>query len=93
MIRALVLYEAEPDADRYRQHVDDYASKVAAAEFRHGPIFGAPFGEPAYRYCAEFEWPDRAAFEEATGSDAWGASGKDAMSMGIPFKVLFAELG
>ena len=28
MVRAFVLYESEPDAEHYRQHIDEFASKV-----------------------------------------------------------------
>ena len=61
--------------------------------FRHGRIFGAPFGEPSARYYAVFEWDDMGAFKTAVSSDSFAASGKDAMEMGIPFTVDFAEIG
>lgn len=92
MVRAIVQYEAEPDAERYRRHVEEYAVKVPGATFRHGRVLGSPFGEPAFRYFAEFEWPDRQSFEEGTRSAAFADSGRDAMSMGIPFTVTFVEL-
>ena len=92
MIRAIVQYESEPDPERYARHVEDFVTKVDCSAFRHGPIFGSPFGAPAARYYAEFEWDDRAAFEEAVGSESFAASGKDAMEMGIPFTVQFAEI-
>lgn len=92
MVRAIILYESEPDADRYRQHVDEYASKVSCSAFRHGKVFGSPFGEPAYRYYAEFEWDDRDSFRDAASSEEFAASGRDAMSMGIPFTVHFASV-
>ena len=59
---------------------------------RHGKSFGAPFGEPAFAYVAEFEWDDKDAFNAAVRSDEFAASGKDAMAMGIPFTVTFVEL-
>ena len=92
MIRAVVLYEGAVDAERYAQHVE-VARRVPAGAFRHGPVFGAPFGEPAHRYYAEFEWPDRAAFDAAMASSEWLDSGKDAMAMGVRFSVEFVELG
>ncbi len=92
MVRALILYEREPDAERYRQHVEESARKVRARAFRHGPVFGAPFGEPPFRYFAEFEFEDRAAFDEAARTPEFAASGRDAIEMGIPFHVLFAEI-
>ena len=91
MIRVFVVYEQEPDPERYAQHVE-IASKVPGATFRHGKVFGTPFGEPAYRYYAEFEWDDRESFDAAVRSDAFAASGKDAMEMGIPFTVHFAAI-
>jgi hypothetical protein len=93
MIRALVLYEGRaPDPDRYQQHIDDFVSKVPGATFRHGRIFGAAAGEPRFAYYAEFEWPDMESFKEASRSDAFAATGEDAMEMSIPFTVHFAEV-
>lgn len=92
MIRAFVLFDGELDPDRYRQHVDEFGSKVACDAFRHGRIFGSPFGEPKFRHYAEFEWADMASFKAAANSPEFAASGKDAMSMGVPFTVHFAEL-
>jgi hypothetical protein len=91
VIRAVVLYEGEVDPQRYAEHVP-IARRVPAAAFRHGRIFGAAAGEPQHRYYAEFEWADRASFDEATGSPEWRESGKDAMAMGVRFNVEFVEL-
>ncbi|HEU0245822.1 MAG TPA: hypothetical protein VFR38_01920 [Gaiellaceae bacterium] len=92
MVRAIVQYEAEPDADRYRQHIDEYVANVSCSAFRHGKVFGSPFGEPRFRYYAEFEWDDMDSFKEATNSPEFAASGEDAMAMGIPFTVHFASI-
>ena len=92
MVRAVIQYEQEPDPERYAQHVQDFAGKVDCEAFRHGKAFGAPFGEPAFAYYAEFEWDSMDAFKTAARSDEFAASGKDAMEMGIPFTVTFAEL-
>ena len=91
MIRAFVLYEGDVDPERYAQHVE-VARRVPADAFRHGPVFGAPMGEAAHRYYAEFEWADRDSFDRAMASPEWLESGKDAMSMGVRFGVEFAEL-
>jgi hypothetical protein len=91
MVRAIVLYEREPDAGRYEQHAE-LCRKVPGAIFRHGPIFGAPMGEPRYRYYAEWEFADRDAFKAASRSQEFMATGKDAMDMGGRFEVLFAEV-
>jgi hypothetical protein len=93
MIRALVLYEGRaPDPERYRRHVDDFCSKVPGATFRHGGIFGAAAGDPQFAYYAEFEWPDMDSFRGASRSDTFAATATDAMEMGIPFTVHFAEV-
>ena len=92
MIRAIVQYESEPDPDRYQQHLDEYVPPVECSAFRHGKVIGSPFGEPTFKYYAEFEWDGRDAFEAAVNSEAFAASGKDAMAMGIPFTVNFVSV-
>ena len=92
MIRVIVQYETEPDPERYRQHVDEFVVPIECSAFRHGKVFGAPFGEPAYRYYAEFEWDDMESFKAAARSEAWATSGKDSMEMGIPMSVHFVEI-
>jgi hypothetical protein len=87
MVKAIILYEQEPPADRYARHVAEFGDKVPGASFRHGKIFGAPIGDKRYAYFAEFEWPDMDSFREGSGSDEFNASGRDAMEMGIPFHV------
>jgi hypothetical protein len=91
MIRAVVLYEGDVDPQRYAEHVP-IARRVPADTFRHGTVFGAPFGEPPHRYYAEWECADRDAFDAAISSEEWLDSGKDAMAMGVKFKVEFVEL-
>ena len=92
MVRAIVLYAEEPDASRYEQHVELCRKVPAATAFRHGRIFGAPMGEPRYRYFAEWEFPDRDAFKEASRSPEFMATGKDAMEMGAKFDVVFVDV-
>ena len=91
MVRALVLYDEEPDPQRYAEHLE-LCRAVPGATFRHGRVFGAPMGEPVHRYYAEFEWPDLVAFKAAAGSPEFAATGKDAMAMGKRMSVEFAEL-
>ena len=91
MVRAIVLYDEEPDSARYEQHLE-LCRKVPGATFRHGKIFGAPMGEPAFRYYAEFEWPDMDAFKPGVRSEEFMATGKDAMDMGGKFSVIFADV-
>ena len=91
MIRALVLYDEAPDADRYAQHAE-LCRKVPRGTFRHGRVFGAPMGEPKYAYYAEWEFPDMDAFKSAARSEEFMATGKDAMEMGGRFQVMFADV-
>jgi hypothetical protein len=91
MVRAIVLYEQEPDAARYEQHVG-LCRNVPGGTFRHGRVFGAPMGEPAYRYYAEWEWPDKDVFKSAASSEEFMVTGKDAMEMGGKFTVMFADV-
>ena len=91
MVRAVIQYEREPEPERYAQHNENFSSKVDCRAFRHGKVFGSPFGDPPYAYYAEFEWADRDAFKAGTRSEEFAASGKDAMEMGIPFTVAFVE--
>jgi len=92
VIRALILFEAEPDPERYQQHLDEFASKVPCKALRHGRIFGSPFGEAAYKHYGEFEWDDMESFKSAANGPEFAAAGEDAMAMRIPFKVLFASI-
>jgi hypothetical protein len=92
MIRALVLYDEEPDPQRYARHVE-LCRKVPGATFRHGRVFAAPVGEPTHRYYAEWEWSDMDAFKAAARSDEFMATGKDAMDLGVRFSVEFADVG
>jgi hypothetical protein len=92
MVRAIVLYDEEPDAERYERHAE-LCRQVPGGTFRHGRVFGAPRGEPPYRYYAEWEWADMAAFKAASQSEEFMATGKDAMEMGGRVTVMFAEVG
>ena len=47
-------------------------------------VFGSPFGEPAHRYLAEWEFPDQDAFKAATRSEEFAATGTDARERGLP---------
>jgi hypothetical protein len=91
MIRVFVVYEAVPDAARYEQHAE-LCRKVPGGTFRHGPVFGAPMGEPKFPYYAEWEFPDKDAFKTAARTPEFMETGEDAMAMGVPFHVHFAEV-
>jgi hypothetical protein len=91
MVRAFVLYEQEPDPQRFEQHAE-LCRRVEGGEFRHGRVFGAPMGEPKFRYYAEWEFADMNAFKNAARTPEFMATGKDAMELGVPFHVHFAEV-
>jgi hypothetical protein len=91
VIRVFIVYEQEPDPARYEQHAD-LCRNVEGATFRHGKVFGAPTGEPRFRYYAEWEFPDMDAFKTAARTPEFTKTGVDAMAMGIPFQVHFADV-
>jgi hypothetical protein len=92
MVRAVIQFEREPDPERYARHLEEFTYPVPCDAFRHGKVFGSPFGAPPFAYYAEFEWADMDAFKAATGSEEFAAAGKDAIEMGIPFTVAFLGL-
>jgi hypothetical protein len=91
VVKVFVLYEEVPDAERYARHAE-LCRKVPGATFRHGRVFGSPAGEPRFPYYAEWEFPDMGAFRSAARTPEFADTGKDAMAMGVPFHVHFAEL-
>jgi hypothetical protein len=92
MYRVIVLYDEEPDTDSYAEHVE-VCERVPNGVFRHGKVTGAPMGEPAHAYYAEWEFADKNAFDTAVRSDEFMATGKDAYKRGFPQpKVEFVEL-
>ena len=92
MVRAFVVYEGDIDEERFAQHAE-LCHKVEGGVFRHGHVFGAPMGEPRFKYYAEWEFPDREAFKTAARTPEFMDTGRDAMEMGVPFSVSFAEIG
>jgi len=91
MVRAFVVYEGEIDEDRFARHAK-LCRKVEGGVFRSGKVFGAPMGEPRFKYYAEWEFPDRDAFKAAARTPEFMETGRDAMEMGVPFAVSFAEI-
>jgi hypothetical protein len=92
MHRVVVLYDEEPQADSYAEHVE-VCKRVANGVFRHGKVTGSPMGEPKHAYYAEWEFADKAAFDAAVRSDEFMASGKDAYKRGLPQPTVeFLEL-
>jgi uncharacterized protein (TIGR02118 family) len=92
MYRVTVLYEIEPDEQEYAAHAE-MCRCVPGSEFRHGKVMGAPMGEAPHAYYAEWEFPDKEAFDAAVRSEEFMATGKDAYKRGFPQPtVQFVEL-
>jgi hypothetical protein len=91
VIRVFVVYEQEPDPERYEEHAE-LCRKVPGGTFRHGKVFGAPMGEPRFRYYAEWEFPDMDAFMAAARTAEFAETGVDARAMGVPAQVHFADV-
>ncbi len=91
MIRVFIVYDEQPDPERYEQHAE-LCRAVAGGTFRQGKVFGAPTGEPRFKYYAEWEFPDMDAFRAAARTPEFTKTGVDAMAMGIPFQVHFASV-
>jgi hypothetical protein len=93
MYKVVVLYEQEPDLYEYAAHAE-MCRCVPNSVFRHGKVTGAPMGEPAHAYYAEWEFADEQAFQSALRSDEFMATGKDAFKRGFPQPTVeFLELG
>ena len=86
-----MVYEEEPDPERYGRHAE-LCRQVEGAAFRHGKVFGAPMGEPRFRYYAEWEFPDMDSFKAAARTPEFTRTGADAMALGVPFHVHFADV-
>jgi hypothetical protein len=93
MYRVVVLFESEPDGDAYAEHAE-LCAQVPNSVFRHGRVTGAPMGEPAHAYYAEWEFADEQAFQNAIRSDEFMATGKDGYKRGFSQPAVeFVELG
>jgi len=92
VFRVVVLYGEAPDGQEYEAHAE-LCRRVPGATFRHGPVLGAPMGEPPHRYYAEWEFADEELFKTATQSAEFMATGKDAYKRGWPMpSVEFVSL-
>jgi hypothetical protein len=83
VVRVVVLYGEEPDAQQYAAHAE-VCRRVPGGTFRHGKVFGAPMGDPEHRYLAEWEFEDDEAFRTATRSEEFMATAHDARERGLP---------
>jgi hypothetical protein len=91
VIRVFMVYDETPEPERYERHAA-LCREVEGGTFRHGAVFGAPIGEPRFRYYAEWEFPNMDAFKAAARTPEFIETGKDAMAMGVPFNVSFASV-
>lgn len=91
MVRAMVMYEQAPDPERYEQHVREFCTPLGVP-FRHGPVKSTVVGEQRFAYVGEFEFADMEHFRTVASTPGFGAAGKDAAGMGIPFTVSVVEL-
>jgi hypothetical protein len=92
LFRVVVLYDAAPDSESYREHAE-LCLRVPGSIFRHGAVLGSPAGHAAHAYYAEWEFADRVAFEAATASEEFLATGRDARDRGLPRPTVeFLEL-
>ena len=89
MIRVFVLYDKQPDPERYEQHVELSRQLVAGAEIRRGRVLGG-MPEPDAAYYFEYEFQDREAWQAA--QDGLMAAAQDAQKLGVPFRAYFAEI-
>jgi hypothetical protein len=90
LIRVFVVYEQEPESDRYEQHVE-LCRNVPNAVFRHGKVTRTFAGEEL-AYYAEFEFADQNAYDNALKSDEFRATGADAQAMGVPHRIYVTEV-
>jgi hypothetical protein len=92
MYRVIVLYDDVPQADSYAEHVE-LCKRVPNGVFRYGKVTGAPMGEPKHVFYAEWEFADKSAFDDASRSEEFMATGKDAYKRGFPVPTVeFVEL-
>ena len=92
MYRIVILYEQAPDPEGYADHVERFCVPPNGV-FRHGSVTGAPMGEPAHAYYAEFEFDDKQAFDDFVRSDQFMAAGRDVMERGWQMPAIdFVEL-
>jgi len=87
MYRIVVLYEQEPDAEGYADHVARFTGTPNGV-FRHGRVTGSPMGTPAHAYYAEWEFADKQAFDDFVRGEQFRASGRDVAERGWPMPAV-----
>lgn len=92
MFKVVVLYDEAPEPESYAAHAE-VCRRVPGSVFRHGAVLGSPAGHAAHAYYAEWEFSDREAFDAATASEEFLATGRDARDRGLPRPTVeFLEL-
>ena len=91
MVRAFVVYEGEIDEQRFEQHAQ-LCRKVEGGVFRHGHVFGAPMGEPPLQVLRRVGVPRQGGLQGGARTPEFMDTGRDAMAMGIPMVVSFADI-
>jgi hypothetical protein len=89
VVRVFVLYESEPDPERYEQHLELSRELVPGTTMRHGRVLGG-MPDPDAAYYFEYGFADRDAWKAA--QEGLMAAGEDAQGLGVPFRVYFAEV-
>jgi hypothetical protein len=90
VVRVFVVYESQPEPERYERHAE-LCRRVPGATFRHGRVLRTLHGSELHYY-AEFEFPDMEAFKAVSDSEELRATGKDAADMGVPHSVYLAAV-
>ena len=92
MVRAIVLYEAEPDAERYARHLEEFTPPVECSAFPPRQGLRLAVRGAARLVLRRVRVGGHGDVQAGGGSPEFAAAGADAMAMGIPFTVQFAEI-
>ncbi len=91
MVRVVVLYDEAPEPERYAQHVA-LCRSVPGATFRHGPVFGAPVGEPQHQLLRRVRVAGRGVVQGGRFVRRVRGDRAGRLAMGRRFSVEFARL-
>ena len=93
MVRAVIQYEREPDPERYARHVEEFVGQGRlpgrSGTERRSVRRSASRRSRTTPSSSGTTWTRS---RRPSRSEEFAASGKDAMEMGIPFTVTFAEV-
>ena len=91
MIRAIIQYETEPDAERYARHLEESCLRWSAAR-SVTVAFRLTVRRAERPLLRRVRVGRHGCLQGGGGSEAFAASGRDAMAMGIPFTVHFVSI-